>query len=309
MTDTKIILLIRKTRLDELVERFNTVKQAQFYVEHMGLDFSDYLLEHRRYGEARRDAEAVLRRLGRVHTVWREFLPTFSFGPEDLIVVLGQDGLVANTMKYLDGQPVVGVNPDTARWDGKLLPFSVDDIEQVMPEIIGAGRRCEDISMAMAALNDGQVLYAVNDLFIGPRSHTSARYVLRHGAAEEPQSSSGIIVSTGLGSTGWLASVIAGAAGISGVSGGLAKALSAAGQIPWNAQFLHYSVREPFPSRATRTNLVFGRVTADQPLTVTSQMAENGVIFSDGIEADFIDFNAGTTADISVADKRGRLVV
>jgi hypothetical protein len=38
-------------------------------------------------------------------------------------------------------------------------------------------------------------------------------------------------------------------------------------------------------------------------------MPENGVIFSDGIEADFLDFNAGTQATITLADKRGHLVV
>ena len=42
----------------------------------------------------------------------RGFLPNFVFGPEDTVVTLGQDGLVANTLKYLHGQPVVGVNPD-----------------------------------------------------------------------------------------------------------------------------------------------------------------------------------------------------
>ena len=41
--DRKIVLIVRETRLDELKARFNTVQQAQFYVEHLGADFSDYL--------------------------------------------------------------------------------------------------------------------------------------------------------------------------------------------------------------------------------------------------------------------------
>lgn len=40
-----------------------------------------------------------------------------------------------------------------------------------------------------------------------------------------------------------------------------------------------------------------------------SQMAENGVIFSDGIEKDFWEFNSGTSAIICVAEKKGCLVV
>jgi len=55
--------------------------------------------------------------------------------------------------------------------------------------------------MARARLNDGQELLALNDLFIGRRTHVSARYALRVGDYVEDQSSSGIIVSTGAGST------------------------------------------------------------------------------------------------------------
>ena len=125
-TDHKIVLIVRPTRLDDLVARFNTVQQAQFYVEHLGADFADYLAEHRRYREASATAETVLRGLGRVQRLDRRFLPNFVFGAEDSVVVLGQDGLVANTLKYLDGQRVVGVNPDPGRWDGVLLPFTVE---------------------------------------------------------------------------------------------------------------------------------------------------------------------------------------
>ena len=66
--------------------------------------------------------------------------------------------------------------------------------------------------MAKASLNNGQTLYGVNDLFIGPKTHSSARYLIRSGEASEAQSSSGVIVSTGMGSTGWLKSLLTGSA-------------------------------------------------------------------------------------------------
>ena len=55
--------------------------------------------------------------------------------------------------------------------------------------------------------------------------------------------------------------------------------------------------------------ITFGEVRSDTPLVLVSQMPENGVIFSDGIEADFLQFNAGTEALISLADRRGHLVM
>src|SRR6185436_16309001 len=132
LTDNKIVLVTRPTRLAELVIRFNTVSQARFYIEHQGADFSDYLREDQAYHAALTEVQIALGQVGRVQTVDRSFLPNFVFGPHDTVVTLGQDGLVANTLKYLNGHPVVGVNPDPARWDGRLLPFQARDLPQLM---------------------------------------------------------------------------------------------------------------------------------------------------------------------------------
>ena len=91
LTENKIVLVTRPTRLEELIVRFNTVAQAKFYVEHLGADFSDYEREHAVYRHATAEAEAALSALGRLQTLRREFLPNFIFGPADTIVVLGQD--------------------------------------------------------------------------------------------------------------------------------------------------------------------------------------------------------------------------
>src|SRR4051812_2128347 len=161
--ERKIVLVVRETRLDDLVARFNTVQQAQFYVEHLGADFSDYLAEHNRYREAVGATEAMLRRLGRLQRLERRYLSNFIFGAEDLVVALGQDGLVANTMKYLHGQHLIGVNPDPGRWDGVLLPFKVGDLDRIVPEAFARKRPLKAVTMAEVLLNTGQSLLAVND--------------------------------------------------------------------------------------------------------------------------------------------------
>lgn len=318
-TENKIILIHRRTRLAELVARFNTLDQARFYVEHLGSDFSEYLIEDDNYNQSLTEVRGQLENLGRVQPLERAFLPNFIFGPDDVIVVVGQDGLVANTLKYLNSQPVVAINPDPGRWDGVLLPFKKGEAGAIVSDVFKNRRRHKDISLAEAELTDGQRLYAVNDLFIGPRSHVSARYILQSGKELEVQSSSGLIVSTGLGSTGWLKSILAGADGIMKAASALTgnekaqenkKSLSKLdGSFSWSADYLCYSVREPFPSRTTGSSLVFGLVDEDRPLTVTSQMPSGGIIFSDGIEDDFLEFNSGQKARISVAEKKGRLII
>jgi len=304
----RIVLVVRPTRLDELVGRFNTVQQAQFYVEHLGTDFSDYLAEHDRYREATIRVEDALRELGRVHRLDRRYLTNYIFGPEDAVVVLGQDGLVANALKYLDGQPVVGVNPDPARWDGVLVPFTVDEVARVMPEVLRGQRQVKVVTMAKATLNRGTALYGVNDLFIGQRTHVSARYTIAVSGQQEQQSSSGIIVSTGLGSTGWLKSVYAGWAAATRTLLHRKAPVKADGSFPWDADYLHYFVREPYPSVTTSASIVIGRISQSEQMTLVSQMPENGVIFSDGTESDFLEFNSGTQAIVGVAEKRGHIV-
>lgn len=305
--ERKVVLVTRRTRLEELLVRFVTLEQARFYVEHLGADFSDYEREHQTYRAALVAIRQRLEQHGRYHVVERGLLPNFMFGPNDVVMALGQDGLVANTLKYLDGQPLVGVNPDPPRYDGVLLPFTVGDAAMLLPEVLADRRGYKAVTMAQALLQDGQRLYAVNDLFIGPRSHTSARYELRHAGWQAVQSSSGVIVSTGLGSTGWMRSVLAGARAIAG---------GAASESPphiepaadWNTDRLMFAVREPFPSKTSQVTPASGYITKDARLQLTSMMAEGGVIFSDGIEADFLAFNAGTCVDIGIADRVGRLV-
>ncbi|WP_238652407.1 sugar kinase [Paenibacillus piscarius] len=322
-SENKIILVKRKTRLEELVVRYNTVQQAQFYIERLGADFSDYLSEDFQYRKAVETAVTELSAVGRLQVLERHHVPNFIFGPEDTVVVLGQDGLVANTLKYLNEQPLIGVNPDPLRWDGVLLPFRVKELRTLVTEVLRGQRQVREVSLAKVQLNDGQSLYGVNDLFIGRRTHVSARYQLELEGQQEQQSSSGIIVSTGLGSTGWLKSVLAGAAGI--VSRAAQLQNTEAGQtaaaqretglvnagraLAWDHPELYFTVREPFPSRTTSAELVFGRINSRQPLRIISQMPEDGVIFSDGVESDYLEFNSGVEATVGLAEKRGRLVV
>ena len=277
ITERKIVLILRETRLAELIRRFNTRQQAQFYVEHLGADFGDYLAEHRTYHAAAARVETDLRAVGRFQRIERGFLPNFVFGADDVVVALGQDGMVANTLKYLDGQHLLGVNPDPARWDGVLLPFHPEDLPKLMPEELAGRRPIRRVTMAEASLNTGVSIHAVNDLFIGPRSHVSARYTLRVDEREERQSSSGIIVSTGLGSTGWMKSLYAGWMAAASSFGAQVPDSVTDAAFPWDAAFLNYFVREPFPSRTTGASLVTGRVSATEPLTIVSEMPENGI--------------------------------
>lgn len=273
-------------------------------------DFGEYEQAHETYQSALKIVRAGLPGDLRAQVIDRSFLPNFVFGENDLVVTLGQDGLVVNTAKYLKQQPLVALNPDPAHIDGVLIPFHARAAQLVLQQVVAGRFQCKQIRMAKAELNDGQSLYAVNDLFICQRTHQSARYRMELEGRGEDQSSSGIIVSTGAGSTGWYRSVATGAAEIVAAVTGNSEARAARDvyRFDWEADFLRFSVREPFVSRTTGADLVAGTILANQRLDVISQMPQNGVIFSDGIAEDYLAFNSGAVASIRLAEKRVNLV-
>jgi NAD kinase len=302
----KIVLVTRKTRLDELVERFNTREQAKFYIEHANGNFDTYLLEHDAY---QRSLESVRRSIEiglNIQVMDRTLTPTYMFANTDVVVTLGQDGLVANTAKYVGGQPIVAVNPDAERFDGILMPFAPAQLSSALDRTIAAKAKIRPVSLAEAKLKDGQRLLAFNDLFIGASSHVSARYSIRHSGEQENHSSSGIIVSTGAGSTGWLSSIFNETLAITLFLGGEPLKPVA---MTWEEERLLFVVREPFISLHSQAALVAGSVIPGKPLTIESHMPVGGVIFSDGVEADHLDFNSGTIASICIAREKANLVV
>lgn len=302
----KIVIVTRKTRLKELIQKYNTQEQARFYIEHMGADFSDYVLEDSNYEAAVRTVLSAAEKLARVSVIERTFVPHMIFGKDDVVIVVGQDGLVCNTLKYLDEQMVIGVNPDAKRWDGVLLPFEAGDMERILPAVLAGKVDQRLITLASAKTNDGQELLAVNDLFIGANTHISARYSITWNKRSEMQSSSGIIISTGLGQTGWYRSIIAQANASFAVFG--YKNDRQYTPIKWEEERLSFAVREPYPSRSTQADIVFGFIEKGDVFRLSSKMSEKGVIFSDGMEDDSIDFNAGVEVTVGIADKKGHLV-
>jgi NAD kinase len=325
----RIAVVTRETRLQGVIRRWATKGQAKFVFRSARAiaaslsenapqavalseqaadeDFDDIEGEDRTYQASIQKLVHSLDFGMPVQVVDRQYLPNFEFGLCAAVVVLGQDGLVANTAKYSLGVPIVGVNPDPARFDGVLLPFQLPDARPIVQRVLKDQARMRDVTLARATLHDGQTMLAFNDLFVGVSSHVSARYQLRTGDRQEEQSSSGILICTGAGSTGWMSSVFNMACGVADFLGAVPPERQPS--MSWEEECLLWAVREPFATRTTQASLVMGRLAEGEELVVESLMPAGGVIFSDGIESDFLEFNAGSVARITVAAERARLVV
>src|SRR5437868_5904499 len=155
MTIDRVVLVTKKTALEELVARHNSSSQARFYIEHQGGSFDEYAAAHDCYTAAVAAVQRSLPRGLKQHLIERGFLPNYMFGAGDLVVTVGPDGLVVNTAKYLAAQPILAVNPDPQRVDGILLPFSPDDAGEWAARAAAEQAPLRAVTMARASLNDG----------------------------------------------------------------------------------------------------------------------------------------------------------
>ncbi|MBI5242616.1 MAG: hypothetical protein HY922_02900 [Elusimicrobia bacterium] len=129
----------------------------------------------------------------------------------------------------------------------------------------------------------------------------SARYRLSFAGGEESQSSSGVIVSTGAGSTGWLSSLFNMASGVAAFRG--AQGFEPL-RLDWEDARLVFVVREPFKSRHSGASMAAGVIEEGSALRIESLMPSGGVIFSDGVEQDTLAFDSGAAAWIRAAAQK-----
>ena len=292
----RAVLVYRRTELDELIARHGTRRQAAFFLETRGRSLDEVEARHTAQTTALTTASSAIPLDWRRGQVERADLSRFVFAPEDIVMVVGQDGLVANAAKHLDGQPVIGLNPEPKRNPGVLVRHDPRAIAALLATAVSphAERHVELCTMVEARTDDGQTLRALNEIYVGHPSHQSARYTITApDGRSERHSSSGVLIGTGTGSTGWCRSVW------------LERHSALALPEPPDPR-LCWFVREAWPSPATGADLTEGVLMPSDELVIRSE--SDLVIFGDGIEGDALTLTWGQQATIALADRQLHLV-
>lgn len=295
----RAVLVHRTTEYEELLARHGTHGQAAFFLSARGRSVEAVRERHERVHRALAEVAGAVPLSWRQTRVERADLDRFLFGPEDVVVVVGQDGLVANAAKYLTGQPVIGIDADPGRNAGVLVRHRAAQARRLLPYAAGDGATVDELTMVEAVTDDAQRLLALNEIYVGPPGHQTARYTLGLDGAgapgePEPQASSGVLVGTGTGATGWLRSLW------EQRSSALALPAPADARLAW-------FVREAWPSPTTGTTRVEGLLDAGQGLRLTVE-SDRLVAFGDGVESDALHLTWGQTIRLTTAEPRLRLV-
>ena len=139
----RVVILTRQTAKQVFVQRYGSEGQTKFAMAQSlrgRADFAKAEVEDSAQSRAVARIRQALPSEVKLAEIDRGMVAQFLFEPHDLVVAVGQDGLVANVGKYLDGQPIAGVNPDPETIEGALLPFNVDTFVASLSDVLGDRR-------------------------------------------------------------------------------------------------------------------------------------------------------------------------
>lgn len=175
--------------------------------------------------------------------VWKNELNFEHIKEKDIVISIGGDGTALSAAHFLTTQPLLAVNSEPNSSEGALTTSTLAELESKLIEIKNNAFKTELLERVEVSINNFPVsLLALNEIFIGvEKAYHPAKYKLKINQKEEEQISSGIIFSTGTGSTAWFKS---------------------AGGAPFSphSKFIKFLVREPFKGRIKTCALSSGEI-------------------------------------------------
>lgn len=218
----------------------------------------------------------------------RDALDTSIDDDADLVVAFGGDNHFTYVSHFVKKALILGVNSDPQRSDGALTSISAVDLERALQAIAAGEYDIEEWTRLEATVNGKTQPLATSELYVGENERKSmSRYVLKHGDKEETQKSSGLLITTGAGSTGWYDSAC--------------RYLHPEGSpFPRTAKQMVFLATEPFKGRLNQSKMLEGVVQEGETLTIKSLNDSEGIVSVDSLAE--ISFNRGAALEVRISD-------
>lgn len=201
----------------------------------------------------------------------------------DLVITFGGDGTFIKAADLIDNSLIIGINSNPQKSEGALTSIDINEIDKL--NLINLGNY-DIIKKYRAKIKlNGKLIdeHPLNDIYVGTVSqfHCS-RYKIKFKSYEEEHRSSGVIISTGTGSSAWFCS-----------AGGE--------KFNHDDEKLGFIVREPyFGKRIFLPKLLKGYIEKEDKIIIESMRDYGGIIaISDAV----YDFNKGDIVEIQLSDK------
>jgi len=160
---------------------------------------------------------------------WKNTLTKGELADMDLAISIGGDGTALSASHFVEDKPLLAVNSSPETSVGALTTLNLGELKEKLEQISKKNFKTENLERIEVAINGKPAEHlALNEVFIASeKAYHISKYKIKFKNEEELQRSSGLIFSTGTGSTAWFKS---------------------AGGIPFSPQskFIRMIVREPY---------------------------------------------------------------
>jgi len=182
---------------------------------------------------------------------WRNNLSKSHLKDIDIVIAIGGDGTVLSASHFLIDKPLLAVNSSPETSEGALTTILIDDLDKKLKEIKENAFKEEKLERIEILINNKPLdVLALNEVFIAnDKAHLISRYKLKFNDGEEEQRSSGLIFSTGTGSTAWFKS-----------AGGE--------QFSPQSRFIKMIVREPYIRRLLKFSMLRETIHENQEIEI-----------------------------------------
>jgi len=203
------------------------------------------------------------------------------FSDLDLIITIGGDGTFIRAAHFIKEAFILGINSEPENSEGALKSLKENEIEK-LKEILNGKYSILERDRMQISIDGKSISYPIlNEVYFGAEHqfHTS-RYVLEFNGEKEEQRSSGVLISTGSGSTAWYKS---------------------AGGTPFQADSkkLKFLVREPYSGKIFKPKIMHGEIHENQKIKIISKKHAEQIF---AIDSNLIfPFNFNSIAEVSIS--------
>jgi NAD kinase len=220
------------------------------------------------------------------------------------IIALGGDDffkLVSNKMPQ--STLLLGVNSDPTESRGFLLPVSIDELPAFITLLERGVYSIEEWSRVRVSVNGVERGSAINDIALGKKDFSlTSHFEVEYRGKQYSVASSGILVSTGVGSTGWF------------LNGGMYINHDDR-TFPRTAKKVAFELLTPLVKvsdvegrrKITLPDLVEGELLEGEVLRVVSKNDDEAFIAKDSL--DRVPFQRGTVAEVSLDPNPSKVIV
>jgi len=206
----------------------------------------------------------------------------------DFVISIGGDGTALSASHFLEEKPLLTVNLSPESSVGALTTLAVDNLAEKLAEIKSGKFKTEKLERIDVKINGKNAEHpALNDVFVASeKAYHISKYKIKFNGKEETQNSSGLIFSTGTGSTAWFKS---------------------AGGAPFSpqARFIRMIVREPYKGKQNEFSLKNIQINENEEIEIIPFV--KSILAVDSIRE--YSLNAGDSIKIKISKNALRRII